>query len=327
MGEQDVRLGDKVASLPISITANLAGINQPDQQGALGRNKKTYIHVRFQMGVHHLANYALAAKTPDALEKFVRAIEYAFAHQTDQGDFEFVMPASLAKQHALNEADRASATAFFLSSSVYGLYAIRTSTWAQQTPELRPLITRLTQIERKLPSSLAYLSRQRAILERADQQAPNRLLINALAFVALGKILGNQEAVDLGRHFSNLASQQIHASGYFIEGGGYDSSYNGVSTATAFRLAALEPSDSLRTSAERAMAWQVTRITPEGEIMMDGNTRVHTNGETFFGQRKTMDVPHTLEALAWSSIGSGGPKHEALATKVYTFYKQKAEKR
>lgn len=327
MSEDRVRFGDTVASLPKSLTEVLAGINLPDPTGAMGRNRKGYITVRFQMGLHHLANHAIATKNRETLEKFVQAVEYSFAHQTAQGDFDFIVSDRFGGQLKPSAADRASAVAFFLSSAASGLYAVHTSTWTQETAELRPLMERLKKIELQLPSALAYLSRQREVLEHADAKAPNRLLINALAFAALGKLTENTEAMEISRRFMESALKQVHPDGYFIEGGGYDSSYNGVGTATAFRLAAIISSEPLKKTAESALAWQRTRITAEGVILTEGNTRVHPGGESFFGKQKTVDAPHTVEALAWSSVLRGNKEDEAVGRRICLYYKQHSDKR
>lgn len=80
--------GDTIAQLPTAITQVLAQPYRPNGKGAMGRNQPGYFQVRFQMGLHHLAHHAIAAQSATALTQFVSALEYAFAHQTRDGNFE-----------------------------------------------------------------------------------------------------------------------------------------------------------------------------------------------------------------------------------------------
>ena len=314
--------GDTIALLPVSITQVLAQHYRPNGKGAMGRNQPSYFHVRFQMGLHHLAHHAIAAQSATALTQFVSALEYAFDRQNRDGNFELIIPPELSEQGQPSPTDLASGVAFFLSSAGSGLLAIQTSAWAEKAIDLKPLLERISAIEQRLVPTLRYLFEQRHLLEAADQRAPNRLLINATALMTLGQLLRDVEACNEARRLIAIATNQIHADGYFVEGGGYDSSYNGVATATLLRLAIMENSAQLRGIAQRALNWQLTRISDRGEILTDGNARVHTNGEAFLGRPKDVDVAHTLEALALASLDRSGERYIHIAEQVYRYYQQ-----
>ncbi len=314
------RYGDTIALLPASITQVLAQHYRSNGKGAMGRNQPGYFHVRFQMGLHHLAHHAIAAQSAIALTQFVSALKYAFDHQTRDGNFELIIPPELSEQGQPSSPDLASGVAFFMSSAGSGLLAIQTSVWADKTIDLKPLLERLSVIEKRLAPTLQYLFEQRHLLEAADQRAPNRLLINATALMTLGQLLRDVEACNEARRLIAIATNQIHADGYFIEGGGYDSSYNGVATATLLRLAIMENSAQLQGIALRALDWQLTRISDHGEILTDGNTRVHANGEAFLGRPKDVDVAHTLEALALASVDRADRRYINIAEQVYRYY-------
>ena len=123
--------GNTIANAPHHLLLPLAEHNRPNNQGAMGRNKPTYFHVRFQLGLHHLANYGLATKQSEGIEHFFNAAEYAFRFQLASGDFSLVVPTELQGLGTPSIANRASGVAFFASSLGSGIYALETSQWFQ----------------------------------------------------------------------------------------------------------------------------------------------------------------------------------------------------
>lgn len=311
----------------LALALKLAELHKPNKDGAIGRNKDAYIHVRFQLGLHHLSNYGIAAKEPKALQLFDKAAHYSFKYQNQDGSFALNIPPEL-KRHGktATPSENASGTAFFVSSLGSGLIALENSHWVQSDPRLAPLREHASQQTKKLRPTLSYLLRNQAALAKLDAHAPNRLLFDATAFHTLGKLLSNKEAHDVADTFVALASKQIHPDGYFIEGGGYDSSYNGVATALCYRLLILGyPSQKLGPIAKKSLDWQLTRIAPSGEILTTGNARVNPseNSETFLGRPKDVDVGHTLEALTLAAIYHNDTSLNQTATRVLNFYLQK----
>jgi hypothetical protein len=71
---------EMTAAFRNDIIEKLATSNQTDIYGALDRNKAAYFHVRFQMGISPLADYAVDAQNSTALEMVVRAVEYSFKY-------------------------------------------------------------------------------------------------------------------------------------------------------------------------------------------------------------------------------------------------------
>jgi len=319
-GEEAISYEDTIARLPTEITLVLAKHHLPDASGAMGRNRKAYFHVRFQMGVHHLASHAIATQDPAVLDQFVKALEYAFARQNSDGTFALAIPEKLASQGSPGPTDLASGIAFFLSSAGTGLYALETSTWVRESADLQGLRERCEAIKSQLPATLERLRGEEERLKTADRLAANRLLFNAAALISCGKLVDSPESIEMGERFLDLATAQIHEDGYFIEGGGTDTSYNGVAAAIAIRLALLTDSASLRTSALRAIDWQCRRIAESGEISMEGNTRVRPGGESFLNREKDVDVGNTLEALALAATVEDDDSKLTLAGKVYEFY-------
>lgn len=264
---QNPMYGDRIANLPEAPAAKLAEAFAPNKAGAIGRNKKSYFHVRFQRGMHHVADYGIVSKRVDVIERFVLAAEYAMQHQLASGDFSVEIPSELQSMGKPSDTDRVSGVAFFTASLGLGILALDTNTWFMTSPSSKGLRDRLSTLKPKLKSTLSFLKQNQSLLEAADRHAPNRLLFDAIAFISLGQILNDSVSKEIGVVFTNAAIRQIHENGYFIEGGGFDSSYNGVATALALRLALLDQEGiNLKAIGGKAIAWQKGRVLATGEI-------------------------------------------------------------
>jgi hypothetical protein len=91
--------------------------------------------------------------------------------------------------------------------------------------------------------------------------------------------------------------------------------------ALAFRgLGYLLGDEPLGKALGRALAWQRTRISAEGEILTEGNTRVRDGGESFLGVEKAVDAAHAVEALMLSAAWRGAPDDLVLARAVARHY-------
>jgi hypothetical protein len=310
---------------PADITAQLAARHVPAADGALGRNKAGYFHARFQLGVHLLATQAVLARDPDAAARSLQAIAYALARQQDDGRFALVVPAKLAAGKPANAADLASGSAFFLASAGTAVVLLGEGEAAPDPAWLTPALRAQRDALRPgLRRALAALVEDSERLAHADARAPNRLLFDALAFRSLGLALDDPAALARADDFVRAALALQHRDGYFIEGGGFDSSYNGVACAIGYRLLGLDPGHrELAQALGRAMAWQRTRIADDGTVRTDGNTRVKPGGESFLGQAKQVDVPHTVESLSLAAAHTGDPAWADLARRVVARYRDR----
>jgi len=321
---QDSTYGNRLASISVDMSRHLAERNMPAADGSLGRNREKYFHVRFQMGLHHLADYGISAKNPEAIDNFVKSVEYSFRHQQKSGDFTLVIPESIPGKPVPTTGDLASGVAFFASSLGSGWLAIESSDWVRTSDACKRSRDKLETLKPQLGLTLRYLLAHREILARVDSHAPNRLLLDALAFDTLGKLLDDAAAAEAASSFVSSAAKQTHEQGYFIEGGGFDSSYNGVAAAVAFRLVlAGYDNNDLANLVRRAIQWRKTRILPDGKISTDGNSRVNPggNGESFLGRKKDVDVAHTIEAFTLAAAYFDDPAHEATAKRIFDHYR------
>lgn len=311
-----------INSLPSNVVEGLT--KKPDASGALGRNREGYFHVRFQMDIGFLASYAVKFNSDGALENFILATEYSFNKQKPAGDFDLVIPADLQYLGQPSAADLASGTSFFLSALGSSLALLNQSPWFTGRPSDN-LKARLNSLTPKFQLAMAFLKTQKEALKQYDDDAPNRLLFDALAFYGMGVYLNDAEAKTIGIEFIQLALSKQDAAGYFTEGGGFDSSYNGVSVRLGLILLGVLPSQetiylALQKALSCSVQWQASRVLSTGEISLKGNPRVYPGGEEFLGAEKQIAWIDTLLTFYFTATISGDKSYEALAKRVENFY-------
>ncbi|NEQ55032.1 MAG: hypothetical protein F6K11_33735 [Leptolyngbya sp. SIO3F4] len=304
------------------------GVEKPNPDGSLGRNKQGYFHVRFQINMTSISDYAIVSENLEALKFFLTTIQYSFNHQLEDGSFELEIPSSLLNSPAYKPpqaGDLVSGTAFFASSLGLSLLSLENSDWFVESEETKAIRASIHQLNPSFERTLDYLIANKEILMQIDAHAPNRLLFNALAFYSLGKYLSRTDAIDLAKQFIDTALTQTESeSGYFIEGGGWDSSYNGVAIKLAMELYLLADEAEIKAKLKErfvpASAWQISRINNNGEISTDGNTRVFKGGEAFLGKEKGVDYVKTVRALLYFGLLTEDQETLELADSVLGFY-------
>lgn len=278
----------------------LASIETPNEEGALGRNKSGYFHVRFQMGLSAQADLAVGKQNSAALENAIKAIEYSFQHQLAAGDFELVVPSNLEGETA-NESDLASGTAFFMAGLSLALLDFQMSDW-YNSPENESKKNRIEVLRPAIILAGEWLKSKKEILLEADSEAPNRLLFDAIAFYGIGRWTNNPELQIISEKFISKALALKDTKGYFLELDGWDTSYQGVGINNGLNLySILSDTSSLKTNIWNEIScagnWQKSRVLSNGKISSKGNTRVHLFGESFLGKRKKIDWVDTMSAF------------------------------
>ena len=310
-------------SLPSEVVTGL--MKEPTSEGALGRNKEGYFHVRFQMDIVSLAAFAIKYQNQQALEKLVLAMEYSFRYQLTPGDFELVVPPSLQSMPPATEGDKCSGVAFFASALGSSLMMLKQSEWYNNLPS-NSLKDRLNLLTEKFSKTLHYLIANKLLLQSYDRDAPNRLLFDALAFYSLGTYLGDASAIQTGVDFIERALQKQDAEGFLKEGDGFDSSYNGVSLKLGLMLLGIvSNSDPIYNKLQLAMSccaqWQANRVKSSGEISTEGNSRVYSGGETFLGEEKQVAWVDTLLSFYYVYHLSNRASYLTLASDITNYYR------
>ncbi len=304
------------------------GVEQPDSGGALGRNKDGYFHVRFQLNMTSISDFVIATERIDALQHLSNTISYSFERQMNDGSFEFSPPEELVNSPDYtppSTGDLESGTAFFASSLGLSLLSLQNSNWFLSSEETQAIKQEIETFKPAIEKTLNYLIVNKEILAGYDAKAPNRLLFDALAFYSLGKYLEREDAQNIAFEF--IESSLIltdSAEGYFIEGGGWDSSYNGVAIKLAMEIFCLinqsDQKSRLGAAIVAATAWQISRINESGEVSSEGNTRVFEGGETFLGEEKGIDYAKTVKALYYFGNLAGSSEIIELGDTVLEFY-------
>lgn len=319
--------------LVFNIQENLiiAVTEQPNALGALNRNKDGYFHVRFQLKMSKLADYAIRFQNEVAIQEYVNNLNYSFSYQNQEGDFQFIAPPELLNSpdyQPPSESDLASGTAFFAYSLGISLHSLTQSEWYNNSTSIDILKQNITDLNPNIQNMLNYLKNSVQLLRTADANAPNRLFFNAIAFYSLGTYLNDQESKNIGIQFAQEAlSQRNIEAGYFIENDGWDSSYNGVGIKLGFEFFTLLDStidqplkDELKIAISCATDWQKLRILMTGEISTEGNTRVFPGGESFLGNEKEVDVLKTVWAFFYMSTLANDNDFEQLGLKILDYY-------
>ncbi|KOY84513.1 hypothetical protein AD998_20160 [bacterium 336/3] len=321
--QNDFSRNQLLQSFDSDILQGLASIDVPNSEGAMGRNKNGYFHVRFQVGILGQSDYAVAQQNSQALEYAIKSIEYSFDRQLPDGNFQLVVPSNLSNQTP-NQADLASGVSFFLSSVGLALNNFEQSTWYNSLT-MANYKNRIETLRPKIVLAANWLLAQKNILEIADQNAPNRLFFNALAFYSLGTWLKDETLKSVGISFVKLGISKKQSKGYFLEGNGWDSSYQGVALNVGFNLYSILSNNlSLKTELWDCLScasdWQKSRILESGEISTQGNVRVYSGGESFLGEEKQVDWIKSMISMFAMGYYSNQNTYISTANKIKSFY-------
>ncbi|WP_420582981.1 hypothetical protein [Reichenbachiella sp.] len=315
---------DLIESVPAEVLSGF--LQQPDEQGALGRNKNGYEHARFQLAMTHLANYTVAFEDEEALVALVNSIDYAFTYQAEDGDFEFVAPPEAPTDRQPKPEDLASGTFFFSYGLGISLHALNNSVWYQSLANDHSAKQSIAGFQSNIESLLTYLKSDMALIQEYDKASPNRLFFDALAFYTLGEYLNDSEAQEIGTGMAGHAiSLKEETAGYFIEARGWDSSYNGVSIKLGLEMFTILGSEStLKTTLMEGLScatdWQTSRVLESGEISTEGNTRVYPGGESLGGMEKKVDVEKTAYAFYYMAALTNDESYGELSQQILAFY-------
>lgn len=321
-----VSFSDLSASVPDVVLDQF--IDYPDDVGALGPNKDGYIHARHQVAMTYLVEHAIRHEDETVLDAFTRSLDYAFDHQTETGDFEFVVPPNAPNDQPPPADKLAHENAIFAYGLGMSLLLLEESEWYQQLPADHSSKLSIAVRREDIGGLLSYLKANIELLKQGDGMSPSRLLYDVVSIHSLSGYMEDEEG---GKLVLPMLEQVFQArnleEGYFVEARGWDSSYNGESIKLGFELyTMLAGSDhaEVRARLEEAITcaihWQVTRILETGEISTEGNSLIYPGGETIGGREKRVDVEKTIRAFTYMSLLSEDPSFDELMNKVLDFY-------
>jgi hypothetical protein len=155
-----------------------------------------------------------------------------------------------------------------------------------------------------------------------ERRYAHRRFLDAAALGMAGMVCRDAA---LGKRAAELARDGIAfqwPDGVNPERGGHDTSYQAFGLIYACRYYQVAADETVRAEMkpmlERAYAWYLTRVGPDGEVDGTGNTRTGPDGEPGRnGSTKQLDYRSGAVCLAhWAQI-TGRRKHEALARKLW----------
>jgi hypothetical protein len=235
-----------------------------------------------------------------------KAIDYAFAHQEAAGNF---------GESGWFE------TMGFLESALRSHALVEDSQYRDAY---------LPELEKHLNGMKAAVEWLAATMDeefRADwEQALDYLNVvagTAVTFQLMGRRAENEDWTAMGREFIELTLYNQWENGVFPEARGYDSSYQAV-TLWHMMIYLLYSRDEdvngrLRQALELGWEWELSRITPDGEVVTDGNTRTGPEGEIWRGERKQVNYPEVMMALVYWSYVSDDVQIRGLGDTVYDY--------
>lgn len=295
-------------AFPDALGALAASHLPADGSGLIGRNRTwgALYSPRFQLGAGFALRMTLAADRPNEAARAFRAVEVAAKVIRPDG----FVPSSIPPEVGgpLSAADIASGAAFFLGDACLGLLALE----ATERPSAIASDDRRANVRDSFVRAIGWLLPQEDVLMAADRAAPNRLLFDARSFQACGALSFNSEVRSAAKRAAASfveAALRLHADdGHFVEGGGYDTSYQGVALRVGedVLLAGYpDPNDRLRSALTSAAEWLAVRVGPDGRIDSSGNTRTCGGGETWFGTPKQVAVPDVFAGLLYAGVRTG----------------------
>lgn len=269
-----------------------------DETGLIGRNASwgELVSPRFQTGSGRALRVSLAAGSIDDAQGAFAAMRAGTAGIDPLGRVVSSVPPDAPPGSRISPADEASAAAFFLGDACAGWSALDASDRRDDVATGRERAS----VRRALSRAIRWLSERVDLLHRADATAPNRLLFDALAFRACGQVAGEPTLQALGDPFVDDAIALQHRSGYYREGGGWDTGYQAVALAVGSDIMIVDPQDTrLERSLVRGATWLAERIDRTGRIDSTGNARTCTGGEVFLGQPKLLPVHDVIWGLVY----------------------------
>ena len=264
-----------VQRLPAGLMPSLL-VGEPDENGLVGfhRQHGRWFQAGYQRaGARHLLGGVFAGDR-ERIARGWKSVETAFAHQIEDGGFVSNQRPGR-PPHTLE--DRVETAYFYLQALSQALLVLQQSPFE---PEYRERIAELKPRVRRAADFV--LSGYDGIVKKVGHTA-NRLFIAAKALGLAGVLLEEERFQEAARNLVGLALERRDPDGVFVEAGGRDSSYNAVAILMAQALALHLPDDRIGPAMKQAMVWQLTRIRPDGEILVEGNTR------TGLGQEKSRD--------------------------------------
>lgn len=301
---------DWLQKFPAGRLSLLVSGGKPDKNGNTGGNRSEghWIGAAMQRGGCWYLIGAVVAGDAARADDAWRAVETTFAHQLADGSFEMDLKTAEGAGDARSTSVQSSF--FFLQELAHAILVIR------QSPMEPRFHDRIAALEPKLRRACAFITAGYDTIIASSTRAVNRIVIAAKAFGLCGLVLHDDALVATARKLVAYALTLRDPDGVFIEKGGRDSSYNAVSIFFGQILALHLPLPELEAAFPAAMKWELTRITPAGEVTVEGNSRTGVGKETYLGHPKNVNYTEIVFTLTFYGLIHHDDHALALADQV-----------
>ena len=299
--------------IPADLFQALTSAGEPDAQGLVGAHRKEnkwYEAGKQRSGCWYLIG-AVVAGDAERADKAWASIEATFARQVEDGGFLSQQKPNRSNRPTREE--RVETCFFYLQELGHALLVI------QQSPLAERFRDRIEALRPRVQRACGFINAGYSTIVGKVGKTTNRLLIAAKAFGLCGVFLGDEKLQDRTRSLVQIALKQRDEDGVFLEYGGRDSSYNSVSLLMGRVLWLHLPVAGLDEALVQAMAWQLTRIQPDGTVLVRDNTRTGLGQEkNFTGGIKRVNTREVALALCYHGLVHNDPAALELAAKVFS---------
>lgn len=268
--------------LPVETVQKLRG-GKPDANGLVSHNQDNgYLGAEYQRGTMDTLIAGAVAGNKDWIEEGFRVIDATFAHQQADGGFGDKVPTG---------------GAFWITALARAFLVLQDSPYAQ---EYRP---RMKAYSPQIHKALGFLHKNREKLVKHDHNTPNRLLIDADAFFLCSKLFKKDTHLDDAKYLQALGLRLFDADrGTFLENGGGDTSYQAVNLLMLIYYDLYYPSPDIESIIQKAEAWELSKVKPDGSMDVSTNTRTGKGQEIYFGKPKDVNYREVAQMFNYYGV-------------------------
>ncbi len=245
----------------------------------------------------------LALGNEAAVERGLKMTEWGFAHMETDGSFKCD--------------DAYHSASFFIEAAAYALLLLEASPmhekWKPRIEALKPPLG-------KAAHWMAKPSVAVPVWNGVQKQFAHRWFACAAALGQSGVLLNDRELLAKAKSLLHDGIRAQLPNGVNPEKGGYDSVYQaaGLLYATHYYANVADTADRspLKRSIDKGLAWLVSRISSDGIINMQGNTRTAGQEVGRSGNVKGAETKFAVRALGFWATLAGNASYQALAEKV-----------
>ncbi|MEP6670889.1 MAG: hypothetical protein ABJF10_17150 [Chthoniobacter sp.] len=245
----------------------------------------------------------LALGNDAAIERGLMMIEWGFAHMEADGSFQCE--------------DAYHSASFFIEATAYALLLLEASPahekWQPRVEALKPALG-------KAAHWMAKPTVAGPVWNGVQKQFAHRWFACAAALGESGVLLHDKELLATAKPLLHGGLRAQLPNGVNPEKGGYDSIYQaaGLVYATHYYAIVADPADrpALKQSIDKGVAWLVSRISSDGVISTQGNTRTAGQEVGRSGNVKGVETKYAVRSLGFWAALTGNSSLQALSQKV-----------